>query len=85
LKEADLHGESLQIFIQGATVPDVPFELLYDFSFIITSKAHIIHQISDYGLKRQVNPKNHPLKILFMACSPEGVTPVLNYEKEEDS
>ncbi|MBU7047704.1 MAG: hypothetical protein HXS54_14815, partial [Theionarchaea archaeon] len=34
LKEADLHGEPLQLFIERNThdenVPDLPFELLYD-------------------------------------------------------
>jgi len=89
LKEADLHGEPLQLYIEKEDtekdfIPDLPFELLYDSGFIVPSKIHIIRHVSDYGSKKKVNPQNRPLKVLFMACSPEGVTPVLDYEKEEE-
>jgi len=88
LEEADLHGEPLQLFIEKNTekdfIPDLPFELLYDSGFLVPSKIHVIRHVSDYGSKKKVNPQNRPLKVLFMACSPEGVTPVLEYEKEEE-
>ena len=89
LKEADLHGEPLQLFIERNThdknVPDLPFELLYDSQFLVPLKIHVIHYVSDYGSKKVVNPVPRPLKVLFMACSPEGVEPVLDFEKEEET
>ncbi|MEG3633787.1 CHAT domain-containing protein [Micromonospora palythoicola] len=35
------------------------------------------------ALNGQVEPANRPLRVLFMATSPEGVEPVLGYEAEE--
>jgi hypothetical protein len=35
------------------------------------------------ALTGQVAPGNRPLRVLFMAASPEGVEPVLNFEAEE--
>ena len=35
------------------------------------------------ALNSPVTPGNRPLRVLFMATSPEGVEPVLNYEAEE--
>ncbi|MBI3272434.1 MAG: tetratricopeptide repeat protein [Planctomycetes bacterium] len=35
------------------------------------------------GDRREVSRTNRPLRVLFMACSPEGVAPVLDYEGEE--
>jgi len=35
------------------------------------------------GDRREVSRPNRPLRVLFMACSPEGVKPVLDYEGEE--
>ena len=89
LKEADLHGEPLQLFIEKEDtekdlIPDLPFELLYDSEFLVPLKIHVIRHVSDYGSKKPVKSEKRPLKVLFMACSPEGVTPVLDYEKEEE-
>ena len=89
LEEADLHGEPLQLFIEKEDseedfIPDLPFELLYDSEFLVPLKIHLIRHVSDYGSKKPVKSKKRPLKVLFVACSPEGVTPVLDYEKEEE-
>lgn len=32
---------------------------------------------------RDVAPQNRPLRVLFMACAPEGIMPVLDFEQEE--
>ncbi len=86
LKEADDHGEPLQLFVQKkGELPDLPFELLYDSQFLVPYKIHVIYHVSDYGCKRAVTPEDRPLKILFIACSPEKVKPVLDYEKEEET
>jgi len=86
ITKADAHGEPLQLFIQREnSVPDLPFELLYKSGFIVPSKVHVIRHVSDYGCDKKVEPQNRPLKVLFMACSPENVSPVLDYEKEEET
>jgi hypothetical protein len=86
LKEADLHGVPLQLYIhRDSTVPDLPFELLYHSQFLVPSKIHVIRQVTDYGQKKKVESKNRPLKVLFMACSPLDLQPVLDFEKEEET
>jgi len=84
ITEADARGEPLHLFIEGPA-PDLPFELLYKSQFLVPSKIHVIHRVSDYGCQKKVNPENRPLKVLFMACSPQDAEPVLDYEKEEDT
>ncbi|MBU7026539.1 MAG: tetratricopeptide repeat protein, partial [Theionarchaea archaeon] len=86
ITKADAHGEPLQLFIRrDNSVPDLPFELLYKSGFIVPSKVHVIRHVSDYGCKKKVESQSRPLKVLFMACSPENVSPVLDYEKEEET
>jgi tetratricopeptide (TPR) repeat protein len=86
LKEADLHGEPLHLYIhRDSSVPDLPFELLYHSQFLVPSKIHVIRQVTEYGQKKKVESKNRPLKVLFMACSPLDVPPVLDFEKEEET
>ena len=82
---SDKQGEPLQLFIEEkGGIPDLPFELLYDSGFLVPSKIHVIRRISDYGCEKKVESKNRPLKVLFMACSPQDVLPVLDFEKEEE-
>jgi len=86
LTEADAYGEPLQVFIQTkGSVPDLPFELLYDSRFLVPSKIHVIRKVSDYGYKKKVASQGCPLRVLFMACSPQDVAPVLDFEEEEDT
>ncbi|MBU7048002.1 MAG: CHAT domain-containing protein, partial [Theionarchaea archaeon] len=82
LKEADNLGETLSLFVQSDI--DIPFELLYSSNFLVPSRIHCIRKVSDYGCKRKIEPKNRPLRVLFMACSPEGIS-VLDFEKEEET
>ena len=64
----------------------LPWELLYspEYQFIATSpRFQIIRTIEDSGAhSRELSAG--PLRILFMACSPDGTEPLLNYEKEEE-
>ncbi|MBU7044970.1 MAG: tetratricopeptide repeat protein [Theionarchaea archaeon] len=86
LKEAEAHGELLHLSIRTENVnPDLPFELLYKSDFLAPFRVHVIRHITDDGHKRKVEPLNRPLKILFMASSPEGVEPILDFEKEEET
>ena len=68
--------EECQILIRTkGRVSDLPFELLYQSGFLIPSRIHIVRQVSDRGSKKELHSKNRPLKILFMACSPEHLFP----------
>jgi tetratricopeptide (TPR) repeat protein len=85
LEEANMRGELLHVSIRNEGLPDLPFELLYNNEFLVPSRIHLIRRISDYGCKKKLEISKDPLKVLFMACSPEGVKPVLNFEKEEEA
>ena len=85
IEEARAYGERLQVSVRTKTDLDFPFELLYHSQFLVPSTLDVVRRISDFGCKKKPEPENQPLKILFVACSPEGVEPVLEYEKEEDT
>ncbi|GAA0454693.1 hypothetical protein Aca07nite_69020 [Actinoplanes capillaceus] len=66
----------------------LPWELLArDGAYLTVSGTAPLLPVRAIGtnaaLKEPVAPGNRPLRVLFMATSPEGVTPVLNYEREE--
>ncbi len=86
LNKAHDHGETLHVYVRpvGPT-SNLPFELLYHSVFLVASEIHLVRRVSDWGCRRSPQPKNHPLKILFMACSPAPISPVLKFEKEEDT
>jgi len=86
LKEAEGYGEQLQMIVRAeGPASHLPFELLYYNEFLIPSWIHLIRRVSDWGSQRMPEPENRPLNILFMACSPRDVYPVLEFEKEEDT
>ncbi|GIJ11306.1 CHAT domain-containing protein [Micromonospora andamanensis] len=66
----------------------LPWELLAaGGSYLTISTSAPLLPVRSIGtnaaLKDQVKPENRPLRVLFMATSPEGVEPVLGYEAEE--
>ncbi|MBU7012682.1 MAG: tetratricopeptide repeat protein, partial [Theionarchaea archaeon] len=63
---------------------DFPFELLYHSAFLVPRKIHLVRQVSAYAHKKEPEPQNRALKILFVACSPQGVS-VLDFEEEEEA
>ncbi|MGC1120278.1 MAG: hypothetical protein WBA22_04215 [Candidatus Methanofastidiosia archaeon] len=85
LQEVSAHGERLQVVIRSSGLPDLPFELVYSSEFLAVDKIDVIRRISDWGSEKSPKVENRPLTVLFMACSPEGLSPVLFYEKEEDA
>lgn len=85
LQEAGAHGERLQVVIRSSGLLDLPFELLYSSEFLAVDKIDVIRRVSDWGSEKSPKVENRPLAVLFMACSPEGLSPVLFYEKEEDA
>ena len=86
MKEADDYGETLQLILKDeGFASNLPFELLYHNIFLVPSRIHLIRKVSGRGKKRISEPENRPLKLLLMACSPQNVNPVLEFEKEEDT
>ena len=66
----------------------LPWELLYrDGSFLTVSAPAPVLPVRAVSAgaagQTAVVPGNRPLRVLFMATSPEGVEPVLNFEAEE--
>ncbi|WP_189042600.1 CHAT domain-containing protein [Micromonospora sonchi] len=66
----------------------LPWELLAagDSHLTVSTSAPLLPVRSvgtNAALKGPVEPENRPLRVLFMATSPEGVEPVLGYEAEE--
>ncbi|MBF0556214.1 MAG: tetratricopeptide repeat protein [Nitrospirae bacterium] len=65
----------------------LPFELMNDgkrFLFI-DDRRHLIRKVSDDGWFSNIKPESRVLKMVFMACSPTDLEPVLDYEQEEQT
>ena len=86
LKEAGDCGEPLELYVkpEGLT-SNLPFELIYEGKFLAASDVHLVRRVSEWGRKKKPKAKDRPLRVLFMACSPEGVSPELEFEKEEEA
>jgi CHAT domain len=84
---ADPRGAAVRI-AAGQRLRHLPWELVArDGSYLAVSESgpllpvRAASQITTLGAV--VAPHNRPLRVLFMASSPEGVEPVLSYEAEE--
>jgi hypothetical protein len=65
---------------------DWPFELIArGDQFLVPTAVHLVRCVSQRGAKTKPVPANRPLKMLFMACSAQGVIPELSFEKEEET
>jgi CHAT domain/AAA ATPase domain len=84
---ADPRGATLRITAEQR-LRHLPWELVArDGSFLTVSEGTPLLPVRSAGsvatLGGVVAPHNRPLRVLFMATSPEGVEPVLSYEAEE--
>ncbi|MCS6282691.1 MAG: tetratricopeptide repeat protein, partial [Dolichospermum sp.] len=65
----------------------LPWEVLHDRnSFLVQRSIIPVRWVSSDSVKTlsvEKNPENRALQVLFMATSPQGVEPVLDYEAEE--
>jgi hypothetical protein len=84
---ADPRGATVRI-AAGQRLGHLPWELVVrDGSYLAVSDSapllpvRAVSSIATLGAV--VAPRNRPLRVLFMASSPEGVEPVLSYEAEE--
>ncbi|MGA1840555.1 MAG: CHAT domain-containing protein [bacterium] len=65
----------------------IPWELLFseESGFLaLDPRFQLIRNASIDGAGNDLTLSARPLRVLFMACSPEGTDPVLNYEREEE-
>ncbi|MGA1864319.1 MAG: CHAT domain-containing protein [bacterium] len=65
----------------------IPWELLFceESGFLaLDPRFQIIRSAPIDGAGNTITLSARPLRVLFMACSPEGTDPVLNYEREEE-
>jgi CHAT domain len=84
---ADPRGATVRI-AAGQRLRHLPWELIVrDGSYLAVSESAPLLPVraasSIATLGAVVAPRNRPLRVLFMASSPEGVEPVLSYEAEE--
>ncbi len=84
------HHEGLILAIStDKGLADLPWELLHDGKSFLVEKTPPIIPLRWVSKQQQKPieitnlPQNRPLNLLFMATSPLGVEPVLNYEAEE--
>jgi CHAT domain-containing protein len=82
------HQEGLIIAIAtDKGLAHLPWELLHDGKCFLIEKRPAIIPVrwvsNDKPIENANSPQNRPLNVLFMATSPLGVEPVLDYEAEE--
>jgi len=83
--------EDKPVILQLDACPEVenwPFELLAspkDNCFLLVKGVHLVRCVSEWGAEKKTEPENHPLKMIFMACSALDVEPELDFEKEEEA
>lgn len=80
-------GSTLRITVAGR-LRHLPWELLaVDGAHLTVSSQAPLLPVRAVGtntaFRGPVTPGNRPLRVLFMATSPEGIEPVLSYEAEE--
>ncbi|MEO6997344.1 MAG: CHAT domain-containing protein [Terracoccus sp.] len=63
----------------------LPWELLLDESFLAVDPSRPVAPVREVSSRTGATPSaaNRPLRVLFMAASPIGVEPVLDFDKEE--
>ena len=87
LNNASISNQTPIIYLHTSTeTENWPFELIArDNGFLLPGGVHLIRCFNSRGLTSSPLKSNEPLKLLFMACSAQGVEPVLNFEKEEEA
>jgi CHAT domain/AAA ATPase domain len=70
----------------GERLRHLPWELMHDGTGFISVQANVMAvpvRAVTLRASKPAGPANRPLRVLFMACSAEGVQPVLSFEQEE--
>ncbi|AFW95651.1 TPR repeat-containing protein [Anabaena sp. 90] len=85
------HGTSLQnnttSLNSGKSLNHLPWEVLHNGkTFLVQQSIVPVRWVSSDSVKTlsvETNPENRALQVLFMATSPQGVEPILDFEAEE--
>ena len=87
LKDRLETGDQSPLFLQlPKDLHDLPFEIIYENGFLaIRHQLAIVRQVSPRNLRNPEGPAKRPVRILFMACSPQDGGPTLAYEAEEEA
>jgi hypothetical protein len=87
LADANEQGEPLTLLLCTCKpIADWPFELLAQGeSFLLPHRLHLVRRMSEWTYAKNFIPADRPLKLLFMACSPQDVKPELDFEREEET
>ncbi|MBT4864736.1 MAG: hypothetical protein HON53_06370, partial [Planctomycetaceae bacterium] len=79
------NGHALHIDVEER-LRGLPWELMHDGGRYLSGTLHPpltpVRRVRD-SCRDEVTPANRPLRILMMACSPDDVKPVLEYDGEE--
>jgi tetratricopeptide (TPR) repeat protein/CHAT domain-containing protein len=74
------------LFEMDGALRGLPWELLHSTTFLCAHPHRLItpvHRLSSAAKRTPLDACNRPLRVLFMATSPEAVQPVLDFEREE--
>ncbi|POZ52786.1 CHAT domain-containing protein [Methylovulum psychrotolerans] len=85
-KEGYLDGYSQDtvLYIPSSPLGEVAWELLHNGGYLCANLHHPFTPLRRVSTRENpVQPKNRPLRLLFMASSPEDVRPLLQFEQEE--
>ncbi|MBT9096432.1 tetratricopeptide repeat protein [Methylovulum psychrotolerans] len=85
-KEGYLDGYSQDtvLYIPSSPLGEVAWELLHNGGYLCANLHHPFSPLRRVSAsQRPAQPKNRPLRLLFMASSPEDVRPRLQFEQEE--
>jgi hypothetical protein len=85
-KEGYLDGYSQDtlLYIPSSPLGEVAWELLHNGGYLCANLHHPFTPLRRVSTNQSsAQPKNRPLRLLFMASSPEDVLPLLQFEQEE--
>jgi len=85
-KEGYLDGYSQDtvLYIPSSPLGEVAWELLHNGGYLCANLHHPFTPLRRVSASQSpAQPKNRPLRLLFMASSPEDVRPLLQFEQEE--
>lgn len=87
LNKSDRKETTLQLNLHTCKeTTDWPFECLaLKGEFLSPKHLHLVRQVSHTSPGKTLSPGTGVLKLLFMACSPDGAEPELDFDREEET
>ncbi|ASF47750.1 tetratricopeptide repeat protein [Methylovulum psychrotolerans] len=80
----DDYSQDTLLYIPSSPLGEVAWELLHNGGYLCANPHHPFTPLRRVAAsQRPAQPKNRPLRLLFMASSPKDVRPLLQFEQEE--